>query len=279
MIENRYDFMIIFDAKNSNPNGDPDANNSPRINPINNHGIVTDVCLKRKIRNYIEITRNSEEGMEIIVKENAILNDKYAEIYDDLNIKKAISKNSSEMEKVIEYACKKYYDIRMFGQVMNTGDKPCGIVRGPVQLGISESIDPIYVNDLTITRVATTDGKKEGCMGRKSIVPYAVYVCKGYINAAYANRSTDITEEDVETLWEAISNMFENDRSSARGEMNVRKLIIFKHNNAIGNCKSDELFDLVSITNKTDDIPNDYDDYDIQIDTNNVPTGIKIIEK
>lgn len=284
MINNRYDFVMLFDVENGNPNGDPDAGNSPRIDVETGYGYVTDVCIKRKIRNYVELIKDGEEGYNILVKPDKALNTKFTEAYEAQGLKtKQKGKNSDDVKNARDYMCKNYYDVRMFGAVMSTGDDPCGIVRGPVQINFAKSISPINAQDVTITRQArtTVDRTQSGNteIGRKSIVPYGLYRAEGYVSAALANKTTDISEEDIELLWNAIINMFENDHSAARGKMCTRKLYIFKHDNVLGNSPSHILFDKINIKQKDDvTVPRKFNDYEINIDRN-MPTGVELIEK
>lgn len=284
MIKNRYDFVMLFDVENGNPNGDPDAGNSPRIDVETGYGYVTDVCIKRKIRNYVELIKDGEEGYNILVKPDKALNTKFTEAYEAQGLKtKQKGKNSDDVKNARDYMCKNFYDVRMFGAVMSTGDDPCGIVRGPVQINFAKSISPINAQDVTITRQArtTVDRTQSGNteIGRKSIVPYGLYRAEGYVSAALANKTTDISEEDIELLWNAIINMFENDHSAARGKMCTRKLYVFKHDNVLGNSPSHILFDKINIKQKDDvTVPRKFNDYEINIDRN-MPTGVELIEK
>lgn len=281
-INNRYDFVMIFDVENGNPNGDPDAGNTPRIDPETNHGIITDVCLKRKIRNYVELVKSGEPGFNILIKPDKALNSKFEDAYEAENIEPD-KKNSGNEEIAKKYMCKNYYDVRTFGAVMSTGDSPCGIVRGPVQINFGRSVSPINTDDITITRQArTTEARRETGdteMGRKSIVPYGLYRAEGYVSAALANKVTDLDEKDIELLWEAIINMFEHDHSAARGKMCMRKLIVFEHDNVLGSCPSHLLFDRIKIKQKTDEPPRAFEDYEITIDKDNMPSGVTLIEK
>lgn len=282
MINNRYDFVILFDVENGNPNGDPDAGNSPRVDAETGYGFVTDVCIKRKIRNYVELIKEGEAGYNILIKPDKSLNEKFTEAYEENGLKlKQKGKNKDDVKKARDYICKNYFDVRTFGAVMSTGDDPCGIVRGPVQINFAKSLSPININDITITRQAITkkDDNKVNEMGRKSIIPYALYRAEGYISAAQANKVTDMTEEDVELLWEAIINMFENDHSAARGKMCTRKLYIFKHNSILGNSPSHILFDKISVNVKDDVmIPRKFSDYNIVVDKN-MPEGVSMVSK
>jgi len=282
-INNRYDFVMFFDVENGNPNGDPDAGNTPRIDEETGYGYITDVCIKRKIRNYVDLIKNGIPNFNILIKPDKALNTKFAEAYEAAEIKKSKEKiDDKNLVIVRDWMCKNYYDVRMFGAVMSTGDCPCGIVRGPVQINFARSLSPINIKDITITRQAKTteDRKKEGEteMGKKSVIPYAVYRCEGYISAALANKTTNIDESDIELLWEAICNMFENDHSAARGKMCMRKLFVFKHDSELGNSPSHILFDKIKVSNTCDDVPRRFDDYEISID-NDLPKGVTLIEK
>lgn len=282
MINNRYDFVILFDVENGNPNGDPDAGNSPRVDAETGYGFITDVCIKRKIRNYVELIKEGEAGYNILIKPDKALNEKFTKAYEAENLPtKQKGKNKDDVKKARDYICKNYFDVRTFGAVMSTGDDPCGIVRGPVQINFARSLSPININDITITRQAITkkDDNKVNEMGRKSIIPYALYRAEGYISAAQANKVTDMTEEDVDLLWEAIINMFENDHSAARGKMCTRKLYIFKHNSILGNSPSHILFDKISVEVKDDVIiPRKFSDYNIVVDEN-MPEGVSMVSK
>ena len=281
-LNNRYDFVMLFDVENGNPNGDPDAGNAPRIDAESGLGYITDVCLKRKIRNYVELVKDGEAGFSILVKADRSLNAKFEEAYDANNlIKGQKGKNTDDVRVARDYMCRNYYDVRLFGAVMSTGDNPCGIVRGPVQINFARSISPINIQDVTITRQArTTDDRMETGsteMGKKSIIPYALYRAEGYVSAALANRTTDLSEEDLELLWNAIINMFEEDHSAARGKMCMRKLIIFRHDNVLGSAPSHILFDKISI-HQTSPVPRSIGDYEITIDRD-MPEGVELIEK
>lgn len=292
VIKNRYEFMILFDVENGNPNGDPDAGNLPRIDPESGYGIVTDVCLKRKIRNYVEIVKEEQEGYRIYIKENVPLNRSDNEGFayvgvTDKTIKEAKKKDPEIDRKIRDFMCKNFFDIRTFGAVMTTFVKNalnCGQVRGPAQIGFARSIDPIISQEVTITRVAITTEKdaeeKKTEMGRKSIVPYALYRAEGYISANLARKVTGFTEGDLELLWEAIINMFEHDHSAARGNMAVRELIVFKHSSELGNCPAYKLFDAVEIRKQTDDLtPRKFSDYSVVIHQEQIPDSVEVIRK
>lgn len=283
-IENRYDFVMLFDVENGNPNGDPDAGNSPRVDAETGYGYITDVCLKRKIRNYVELCKEGEAGYNILIKPDKSLNAKFTDAYEQEGLKtKNKGKNPDDVKKARDFMCKNYYDVRVFGAVMSTGDDPCGIVRGPVQINFARSLSPINIQDVSITRQARTTEERtetgETEMGRKSVIPYALYRAEGYVSAALANKVTNLSEEDVELLWTAIMNMFENDHSAARGKMCMRKLYIFKHSNILGNCPSHILFDKIhtELINK-DQPPREFGDYMITLDSQ-MPEGVQVIEK
>ena len=284
-IKNRYEFVILFDVENGNPNGDPDAGNMPRVDPETGLGIVTDVCLKRKIRNYVETIKEDCTGYRIYVKDGVPLNRSDAKAYAELGVTdknvKTKKKEDPELDKKIrDWMCTNFFDIRTFGAVMTTFVKAalnCGQVRGPVQLGFARSIDPILPQEITITRVAITteaDAESKGTeMGRKYIVPYGLYKCEGYISANLARKTTGFSYEDLSLLWDAIMNMFENDHSAARGKMAVRKLVIFRHASELGNAPAHKLFDLVHVE-KTTEIPRSYQDYTVTVDTAALPDGV-----
>lgn len=280
LVKNRYDFVFYFDVENGNPNGDPDAGNMPRIDPETGIGIVTDVCLKRKIRNYIELLKNNEAGFKIFIKD--VLNNKISEGYDIAN--ENIDKNDKKSDKKTidnarNYMCNNYYDIRTFGAVMSTGKKTAGTVTGPVQLSFGSSVDPIFPQEITISRMAKTDEKDErenvsgGTLGKKNIIPYGLYRVEGHVMAAH--NSTGFTEEDLELLWMAIINMFENDFTASRGKMAIRKFIAFKHESALGNYPSNKLLDLISVKKINENLPpRKISDYEFSINLTNLPNGI-----
>lgn len=280
-INNRYDFVMLFDVENGNPNGDPDAGNAPRVDAETNLGIITDVCLKRKIRNYVETVKAGEPGYNILIKTDKALNAKFFDAYEELGLPHGgKGKNPDDVKKAKEFMCKNYFDVRAFGAVMSTGDDPCGIVRGPVQLNFGRSISPIYTQDITITRQAYTkaDDVKDTEMGRKSIVPYGLYRAEGYVSAALANNVTDLTDADLDLLWEAIINMFEFDHSAARGKMCMRKLYIFKHDGFLGCCPSHILFDKISVEKNIEGEPRKFSDYTVTVDED-MPEGVELISK
>ena len=291
-IKNRYEFMILFDVENGNPNGDPDAGNLPRIDPESGYGLVTDVCLKRKIRNYVELVKESEPGYRIYVKEGVPLNRSDNEAYQsigvtDKSVKEAKKKDPDIDLKIRNYMCDNFFDIRTFGAVMTTFVKAalnCGQVRGPVQLGFAKSIDPVISQEVTITRVAITTEKdaeeKKTEIGRKSIIPYALYRTEGYVSANLARKVTGFSEEDLELLWQAIINMFENDHSAARGNMAVRELIVFKHDSELGNCPAYKLFDAADVHRKEGVIcARKYSDYEVTLHTEKIPDSVEVMRK
>ena len=284
-IKNRYDFVILFDVENGNPNGDPDAGNMPRVDPETGCGLVTDVCLKRKIRNYVEMAKEGEAGCRIYIKNQVPLNRSDAEAVDYLGINgdlKAAKKDDPEIDrKIRDFMCRNFYDIRTFGAVMTTfvkGALNCGQVRGPVQLSFARSIDPVVPQEITITRVAITteaDAENKGTeMGRKYIVPYGLYRAEGYVSANLARKVTGFSEEDLQLLWKAILNMFENDHSAARGKMAVRELIVFKHDSELGNAPAYKLFESVQVKRKSDvEVPRSYHDYEVTV-SDELPSGV-----
>lgn len=283
-ISNRYDFVMLFDVENGNPNGDPDAGNAPRIDPETSYGYVTDVCLKRKVRNYVELVKEGTAGYNILVKPDKAMNTKFAEAYDSCGLEKGKKgKDDDAVRAARDYMCENYFDVRTFGAVMSTGDDPCGIVRGPIQLNFARSVSPVMYQEITITRQARTTEERRSTgdteMGKKSFIPYALYRGEGYISAALAQKVTGFDEDDLELLWQAIINMFENDHSAARGKMSMRKLFVFKHDSVLGNAPSGVLFDKITVTQKNADTPpRAFSDYEISVDAS-MPAGVELIEK
>ena len=295
-IKNRYEFVVLFDVENGNPNGDPDAGNMPRIDPESGLGLVTDVCLKRKIRNYVETVKENEKGYQIYIREDVPLNRSDREACKDVGINetdekkvtdalKKLKKSDPDVDvKLRDYMCENFFDIRTFGAVMTTFVKAslnCGQVRGPVQLGFARSVDPIVSQEVTITRVAITTEKdaenKNTEMGRKSIVPYGLYRAEGFVSANLARRVTGFSEEDLELLWEAIINMFEHDHSAARGKMAVRELIVFKHSKEMGDCAAYKVFDAVEVKkNEGIEYPRQYQDYTVCIHEEKIPDSVEV---
>jgi len=285
-IKNRYEFVLLFDVENGNPNGDPDMGNMPRVDPQTSHGIVTDVCLKRKIRDYVDLVRSGKDGYDIYVKDGVVLNEQNTKAYAALD-KKPDKKTPSD-EKLTKFMCDHFFDIRAFGAVMTT-EVNCGQVRGPVQMTFARSQDPILQQELTVTRCAVTneadakrlraEGKELQTMGKKQIVPYGLYRAEGYISAHLAKKVTGFSEDDLNLLWESLVNMFEHDHSASRGKLSAKKLIVFKHDSELGCCQSHILFDKVKVEKIPKDLPpRSFRDYKVTIDKS-VPKGVEIIEK
>lgn len=294
-IDRRCDFALLFDVKNGNPNGDPDAGNAPRIDPETGHGFVSDVCLKRKIRNYICLAKGAyrgepEEGFDVYVKEKGILNQQHLRAYTarGLDPKAKGKEKAGQVSNARGWMCQTFFDVRMFGAVMTT-EINCGQVRGPVQLSFSRSVDPIASLEQSLTRKAvTTDRKAEeqiskhgeitGTMGRKEIIPYALYVAHGFVSPFLAD-DTGFSDGDLDLLWEALKNMFEHDRSATRGEMASRKLVVFEHETKLGNAPAHALFDRVKIKRKdSSKPPRAFADYEIAVDKKDLPAGIRVQE-
>lgn len=283
-ISNRYEFVLLYDVENGNPNGDPDAGNMPRIDPETGYGIVTDVSIKRKIRNYIELVKGDSKGYRIYVKEGTPLNQNHVEAYVAVGLKTGDKAKPEKVNEARAWMCANFFDVRTFGAVMSTGDN-CGQVRGPVQINFSRSIDPIVQQEVTITRQTVTkieEAEKERTMGRKHIVPYALYKVEGYISAKLANdpaKGTGFSEDDLKIFWDALVNMFEHDHSAARGKMASRKLFVFKHEDELGNAPSHKLFDMIKVEKKEGVvIPRKFDDYTVMVD-GKTPEGVELIEK
>jgi len=299
-IQKRYDFVVFFDVKDGNPNGDPDAGNLPRIDPETGHGLVTDVCLKRKVRNYVGLKMEDQPPYSIFVKEKSILNHTIEQAYISLNIDlnapptdpedgkkraKAGQGQGKEVERARQFMCQNFFDIRTFGAVLSTGAN-AGQVRGPVQLTFARSVDPVVSLEHSITRMAVAteaEAEKQGgdnrTMGRKFTIPYGLYRAHGFISAPLANQ-TGFSETDLELLWEALENLFEHDRSAARGLMGTRKLIIFEHSSKMGNVSVQKLFDAVTVKRIDDHRPaRDFSDYRISIDQEMIPASVKLIER
>ena len=294
MINNRYEFVLLFDVKNGNPNGDPDAGNMPRLDPETNQGLVTDVCLKRKIRNFVELTQGDNPGYAIYMQEKAVLNRQHQLAYDSVEVELELKPKSKKLtkeedakeaaekaKKITQFMCQHFFDVRTFGAVMSTAVN-AGTVRGPVQIAFARSIDPVFPQEISITRMAVTnekDADKERTMGRKHIIPYGLYRAHGFISASLAEK-TGFTEEDLQILWKSLAEMFEHDHSAARGEMATQKLIVFKHDDKLGNAPSHKLFDLITINQaKEDAMPaRSFSDYVVNINQDDLPNGVEIIE-
>jgi CRISPR-associated protein Csd2 len=281
-LKNRIDFVYIFDVQDGNPNGDPDAGNLPRVDAETGMGLVTDVCLKRKVRNYVQVAKQLTDGYDIFIKEKAVLNTLIDAAHEDESVKKAEEKDKANAARDI--MCKKYYDIRTFGALMTTG-KNAGQVRGPIQMTFARSVDPITALEHSITRMAVATEKEaekqkgdNRTMGRKATVPYGLYICHGFISANLAQQS-GFSQEDLDLFFDALKNMFDVDRSAARGLMSAQKLIVFKHDSVLGNAPANKLFDLVRVERKDKSAPaRSFADYEVTIDKDNVPVGVNIEE-
>ena len=283
-ISNRFEFVLLYDVENGNPNGDPDAGNMPRIDPETGYGIVTDVCLKRKIRNYAELVKGDKTGYRIYIKEGTPLNRNHVEAYANAGLETGADATHTQVSEARKWMCANFFDVRTFGAVMSTGDN-CGQVRGPIQINFSRSIDPIVQQEVTITRQTVTkieDAAKERTMGRKHIVPYGLYKVEGYISAKLANdgaKGTGFSEEDLKLFWDALANMFEHDHSAARGKMAARRLFVFKHKDELGNAPSHKLFDMIKVEKHAGVvIPRKFGDYSVKVE-GSAPEGVVLIEK
>ena len=278
-LKNRIDFVYIFDVQDGNPNGDPDAGNLPRVDAETGMGIVTDVCIKRKVRNYVQVAKGLANGYDIFVKEKAVLNNEIDKAHDDAKVKAAQNKIAAARQ----YMCEHYYDIRTFGAVMSTG-KNAGQVRGPIQLTFARSVNPVATSEHSITRIAVATSKEaesqngeNHTMGRKATIPYGLYVCHGFISANLAQQ-TGFTEDDLALFFDALKNMFDLDRSAARGLMSAQKLIVFRHASELGNAPANKLFDLVKVEKTTSDVPRSFKDYAVSINTSALPNGVMVEE-
>ena len=278
-LKNRIDFVYIFDVLDGNPNGDPDAGNLPRVDAETGMGLVTDVCLKRKVRNYVQVAKGCADGYDIFIKEKAVLNTLIDAAHEEENVKNAKDKTSAARDIM----CKKYFDIRTFGAVMSTG-KNAGQVRGPIQFTFARSVNPIAAMEHSITRMAVAtekEAEKQGgdnrTMGRKATVPYGLYVCHGFISANLALQ-TGFSEEDLALFWDALKNMFDVDRSAARGMMSAQKLFVFKHESVLGNAPANKLFERIKVEKICDGAPRKFSDYEVTIDDKNLPVGVSVEE-
>lgn len=281
-LKNRIDFVYLFDVQDGNPNGDPDAGNLPRVDAETGMGLVTDVCLKRKVRNYVQVSKECAQGFDIFIKEKAVLNNSIDKSYDVESVKNAKS-DSDKKNAARDVMCNLYYDVRTFGAVMTTG-KNAGQVRGPIQLTFARSVEPIMSSEHSITRVAVTterESKNQSgdnhTMGRKSTVPYGLYLCHGFISANLA-KQTGFSEEDLNLFWDALKNMFDVDRSASRGLMSARKLIVFKHASELGNAPANQLFDLVKVEKNGDTVARSFADYKVTVDKDSLPENVIIEE-
>ncbi|WP_300162722.1 type I-C CRISPR-associated protein Cas7/Csd2 [Solidesulfovibrio sp.] len=284
-VRNRHEFVFLFDVENGNPNGDPDAGNMPRLDPETSYGLVTDVCLKRKIRNYVELAKGNTDPFEIYVREKAVLGTVQGRAH--AAVAKEGGKKADVIKEARDWMCAHFYDVRTFGAVMSLKENNCGQVRGPVQLNFARSIEPIVPLEVSITRMAVATEKEaesqsgdNRTMGRKHIVPYALYRAEGFVSAHLAAQ-TGFSEDDLALLWEALASMFDHDHSAARGKMSARKLVVFKHDSALGNAPAQKLFDLVGVARATDpDSPaRAFADYAVTVDKAGVPGGVTLIEK
>jgi CRISPR-associated protein Csd2 len=283
-VNNRYEFVFLFDVENGNPNGDPDAGNLPRVDPETNHGLVTDVCLKRKVRNYVQLKHEDKPPHRIYVQEKAVLNRTHQEAYDYLKIKpepKKLPKDVKKAQELTLWMCRNFYDVRTFGAVMTT-EVNCGQVTGPVQLNFARSVDHILPLEVAITRMAVTnerDLEKERTIGRKFIVPYALYRAEGYVSPGFASK-TGFSEKDLELLWDALKNMFDHDRSAARGKMSARRLVAFRHASPLGNAPAHELLERVKVERKgdVDKPPRAFGDYEVRVDGKGLPQNVELLE-
>lgn len=292
-IANRYEFVYLFDVSNGNPNGDPDAGNLPRLDPETNQGLVTDVCLKRKIRNYVSLETEGGAGYAIYMQEKSVLNNQHELAWKALEIPadakdgyKKLPKDVAKAKELTDWMCSNFFDVRTFGAVMTTGVN-CGQVRGPIQMAFATSIDPVVPMEISITRMAVTTVKEaeeqsgdNRTMGRKHIIPYGLYRAHGFISAKLAER-TGFSEADLELLWRSLINMFEHDRSAARGEMAARKLIVFKHEHPMGNAPAHVLFDTVKVERvqgEADTPARSFGDYRVTIDSESLPQGVSVRE-
>ncbi len=277
-LKNRIDFVYIFDVQDGNPNGDPDAGNLPRVDAETGMGLVTDVCLKRKVRNYVQVAKQLADGYDIFIKERAVLDSLVNQTYDLTEITQAPQDERRAIAKKV--MCRNYYDIRTFGAVIATSGKQ-DQVRGPIQMTFARSIDPVATLEHSITRMAVTkeaDLEKERTMGRKATIPYGLYVCHGFISANLA-KQTGFSEEDLDLFFDALKNMFDVDRSAARGLMSAQRLIVFKHDSVLGNAPANKLFDLVKVERKDKASPaRSFADYEVTIDSNHLPAGVTIEE-
>ncbi len=281
-LKNRIDFVFLFDVIDGNPNGDPDAGNLPRIDAETGMGLVTDVCLKRKVRNYVNIVKNGIPGYDIFIKEKGVLNQMIDASYDTKEVKETSEKGKVSAARNV--MCKKYFDVRTFGAVMSTG-KNAGQVRGPIQLTFARSIDPIFVAEHSITRMAVTtekDSEKQSgdnrTMGRKATVPYGLYLTHGFISPNLANQ-TGFNTDDQQLFFDALTKMFDHDRSAARGLMSARKIFVFRHDSELGNAPASQLFDLIKVNRKESvNAPRSFSDYEIVVDIDNLPKGVTLEE-
>ncbi|MFN3715250.1 MAG: type I-C CRISPR-associated protein Cas7/Csd2 [Thiobacillus sp.] len=288
-LSNRYDFVLLFEVKDGNPNGDPDAGNLPRLDAETGHGLVTDVSLKRKVRNFVGLVKGEQPPYEIYVKEKAVLNAQHKRAYVAIGREDALEgddkkrKGGDAVDGARQWMCANFFDVRTFGAVMSTGVN-CGQVRGPVQLTFARSVDPVIAQEHSITRMAVAteaEAEKQGgdnrTMGRKHTVPYGLYVAHGFVSSFLA-KQTGFSEDDLELLWQALGQMFEHDRSAARGEMATRGLYVFKHDSELGNAPAHALFERIQVSKNTD-VPRSFKDYDVTVNKAYMPTGVELLRK
>jgi len=290
-LSNRYDFVLVFDVRDGNPNGDPDAGNLPRLDAESGHGLVTDVSLKRKVRNFVGLVKGETPPFDIYVKEKAVLNQAHEKAYiaigaeEELKGDKKRKGSGDTVDKARKWMCANFFDVRTFGAVMSLGTN-CGQVRGPVQLTFARSVDPVIAQEHSITRMAVATEaeaeKQQGdnrTMGRKHTVPYGIYVAHGFVSSFLA-KQTGFGEEDLELLWQALEQMFEHDRSAARGEMATRGLYVFKHDSELGNAHAHALFERIKIKRKDDvEVPRSFGDYEVSVDDADLPAGVSLIKR
>ncbi|MBN4055499.1 type I-C CRISPR-associated protein Cas7/Csd2 [bacterium AH-315-K03] len=285
-VNSRYEFVFLFDVKDGNPNGDPDAGNLPRIDAETGKGLVTDVCLKRKVRNFIQLTQQANEKNRIFIREKSILNNMIDESHEQASVKDKVK--GDKIEAARQWMCEHYYDVRTFGAVMSTG-KNAGQVRGPIQLTFSRSVDPVVASEHTITRKAVTTireadeqiekkGSITGTIGRKFTIPYGLYRCHGFVSAHLA-KQTGFNNDDLELFWQALMQMFDHDRSASRGEMSARALYVFKHNSELGNAPAHKLFECINVSKKSEGPARQFTDYALSVDETGIPEGIELVNK
>jgi CRISPR-associated protein Csd2 len=289
-LTNRYDFVLLFDVKDGNPNGDPDAGNLPRVDAETGKGLVTDVCIKRKVRNFVGLVKSEQPPFEIYVKEKAVLNNQHKRAYVGIGKAELLEsddkkrKGGDAVDEARQWMCRNFYDVRAFGAVMSTGIN-CGQVRGPIQLTFARSVDPIVALEHSITRMAVAteaEAEKQGgdnrTMGRKFTIPYGLYAAHGFVSSFLA-KQTGFDENDLELLWQALAQMFEHDRSAARGEMSTRGLYVFKHDSELGNASAHKLFELIQAKKNNDEPARDFSDYTVTVNEAGLPKGVLLQRK
>lgn len=288
-LNNRYDFVLLFDVKDGNPNGDPDAGNLPRVDAETGRGLVTDVSLKRKVRNFVGLVKGEQPPFDIYIKEKAILTQQQEKAYLALGLdpkgKDGKRKGGDDVETAKKWMCQNFYDIRTFGAVMGLKEANCGQVRGPVQLTFARSVDPVVAQEHSITRMAVAteaEAEKQSgdnrTMGRKFTIPYGLYTAHGFVSSFLA-KQTGFDENDLELLWQALAQMFEHDRSAARGEMTTRGLYVFKHDSELGNAPAHNLFDLIQVKKNSEEPARDFADYTVSVKEADIPAGVSLQRK